>query len=128
MKWLNLLLAPLVLCVLHLSPAYGQTKDQELLDQVQVLDLHTAQCIALSANPGISAAQERVAQAQARLRQAMAAWWPSLDLSANGMHQRLSDTSYALNRRIATGQNLDQSSMHYSTGLQATWLLFDGFY
>ncbi|NQS72356.1 MAG: TolC family protein [Desulfobulbaceae bacterium] len=130
MKWLNLLLAPLALCVLHLSPAYGQTKGQELLDQVQVLDLHTAQCIALSASPGISAAQERVAQAQARLRQAVATWWPSLDLSAGGMHQRLSDTSYALNRRIATatGQNLDQSSMHYSTGLQATWLLFDGFY
>ena len=98
--------------------------------QARTLDLHSAQCLALSGNPSISAAQERVAQARARLRQAMATWWPSVDITAGGVHQRLSDTNYALNRRIAaaTGQGIDQDSMHYTSSLQATWLLFDGFY
>ncbi len=113
------------------EPAWARDAgSQERLARVKELDLITAQCIALSANPGVSAAQERVAQARARLRQAMATWWPSVDIGAGGAHQRLSDTNFAVNRRLAAlgGQDLAQSAMHYSAGLQATWVLFDGFY
>ncbi len=125
----------LILCLslagIGREAAWGrEAGSQERLAQVEELDLVSAQCIALSANPGVSAARERVAQARARLRQAMATWWPSVDLSAGGAHQRLSDTSFAANRRLAAlgGQDLDQSAMHASAGLQATWVLFDGFY
>ena len=131
MKWLNPLLAVLVLIAVSAQSGWARSADSaQLLAQVQELDLHTAQCIALTGNPGISAAQERVGQARARLQQALATWWPSVDITAGGAHQRISDSSYSLNRRIAaaTGQNLDQSSMFYTTGLQTTWLLFDGFY
>ena len=119
------------LVIFCLGTAWAEQADsRQLLTQNQNLDLLSAQCIALSSNPGITAAGERVAQARARLRQAMATWWPSVDITAGGAHQRLSDRSFTLNRRIAaaTGQDLDQSSMNYSSGLQATWLLFDGFY
>ncbi|NLZ16714.1 MAG: TolC family protein [Desulfobulbaceae bacterium] len=131
MKRLNLLLACLYLIIFCNGTAWAeQEKSRQLLAQNQKLDLLSAQCIALSGNPSISAAGERVFQARARLRQAMATWWPSVDITASGAHQHLSDRSFALNRRIAaaTGQDLDQSSMNYSSGLQATWLLFDGFY
>lgn len=135
MQCLNPLVASFFLIVILILPAGAGAEEATAGSgqaplQEHTLDLHTAQCLALSGNPGIAAAQERVAQARARLRQAMATWRPSVDISAGGAHQRLSDTSFALNRRIAaaTGQELDQSSMHYTGGLQATWLLFDGFF
>ncbi len=135
MQSLNPFVAFFILIVLLILPVDVQTaeaaaKREQVPLQARTLDLHSAQCLALSGNPSISAAQERVAQARARLRQAMATWWPSVDITAGGVHQRLSDTNYALNRRIAaaTGQGIDQDSMHYTSSLQATWLLFDGFY
>ncbi|MBZ0287280.1 MAG: TolC family protein, partial [Anaerolineae bacterium] len=46
------------------------------------LDLLTAQQVAVRDNPSIKAAEMRVAQAQQRVRQAMAAYFPSIDFSA----------------------------------------------
>ena len=46
------------------------------------LDLRTAQQVAVRDNPSINAAEMRVAQAQQRVRQAMAAYFPSIDFSA----------------------------------------------
>lgn len=138
MQFFNPLAAYFVLTVLLILPAAANaaepvapvSKSNQAPARARTLDLQSAQCLALSGNPGIYAAQERVAQARARLRLAMSTWWPGVDITAGGAHQRQSGTSYALNRRIAaaTGQELDQSSMHYTSGLQATWLLFDGFY
>lgn len=126
---LPLLVACLVL--LGWDPARAAEADpRQRLAQIEELDLVTAQCIALGSNPDITAAQERVAQARARLQQAMAAWWPSVDIGAGGTHQRLSDTNFAFNRRLAAlgGQEPAQDAMHYRAGLQATWVLFDGLY
>ena len=71
------------------------------LAKVKVLDLKTAQSLALTGNPTLGAAQSRIEQAQARVRQAAAAWWPSLDLSGSGSRQHLSDTSFQSSQAFA---------------------------
>ncbi len=118
-------------CVLgSIALAEGAKTAAPDLSQIKTLDLRTAQSIALAGNPDIDAARMRIEQARARVRQAAAAWWPSLDLSASGTQQRLSDTSYQYNQALATlyGSSTDQTVETYGTGLQATWVLFDGFY
>ncbi|WP_310599640.1 TolC family protein [Desulfobulbus sp.] len=100
------------------------------LAKVKVLDLKIAQAVALSGNPDMAAAQARIEQARARVRQAAATWWPSLDASGSGVRQHLSENSYQYNRGLAAliGGKADQNTDVYSSSIQATWLLFDGFY
>jgi outer membrane protein TolC len=100
------------------------------LTGVEVLDLRTAQALALKGNPDIAASRARVDQARARVRQAAAAWWPSLDLSGSGSRQRLSDAGYQNNQAFAAMRvgNADRTTDIFGAGLQATWILFDGFY
>lgn len=97
-----------LLCILQL--ALGPAQAEELLD------LPSAQRLALQGNPGISAAQARIAQAQARVKQAAAAWRPSLD--AIGMA--------ALSYQADSGPFSDATGKNSQFGLEATWLLFDG--
>ena len=118
------------------------------LAKVKVLDLKTAQSLALTGNPTLGAAQSRIEQAQARVRQAAAAWWPSLDLSGSGSRQHLSDTSFQSSQALTSmlagigsqtanssqtlpavlGGSSSQTFDSYSAGIQATWVLFEGFY
>lgn len=97
---------------------------------IKVLELGAAQAIALSGNPNMAAAQARIEQARARVRQAAATWWPSLDIGASGARQHLSENVYQYNRGLASliGAKVDQNTGVYGAGIQATWLLFDGFY
>ena len=96
-----------------------------------VLDLTTAQQIALKANPSLAAAGERVVQAAQRLRQSQAAWWPRIDATALGSRnwQAESDREIQLQtaRLFDPGAAIDDPEDFYRTGLSATWLLFDGF-
>ncbi|MCI5124342.1 MAG: hypothetical protein D3925_07670, partial [Candidatus Electrothrix sp. AR5] len=95
------------------------------LTQVELLDVETAQQIALQDNPGIGAAQARLEQAQAALQQAVAADKPSVDASASPGLARYADTTYdAISRSDASA---DQSHEVGSLALQASWLLFDGY-
>lgn len=100
------------------------------LSQIKVLNLQTAQSLALAGNPNMEAAQARVEQARARVRQAAATWWPSLDVTSSGARIRLSDSSYQQNKGLAAlwGGTTDQTTDRYGAGAQATWVLFDGFY
>ncbi|HEB49202.1 MAG TPA: TolC family protein [Desulfobulbus sp.] len=100
------------------------------LSQVRVLDLETAQRIALQSNPDMAAAQARIEQARARVRQAVAAWWPSIDLNATGSRVRRSDSAYAVAQFFPSisGQSTDRIYDQSAASLQATWVLFDGFY
>ncbi len=100
------------------------------LSGIKVLDLATAQEIALQDNPSMAAAMARVRQARARVRQAAAAWWPSLDLTAGGSHVRLPDAYLPLLQASAAPypQSGGQSYDEYTAGIQAAWVLFDGFY
>ncbi len=112
------------------SQAQETTTVEQELASLQELDLQTAQTLALKGNPDIIAAQTRIEQARARVRQAVAAYLPSVDLVGSGSRQQLSDTTYEYNQAIANmlGSSTEQSYETYSTNLQATLVLFDGFY
>ena len=73
-------------CFFFAGAVSGEEHDQPLapdLSGIDVLDLQTAQGLALASNPTMTAAMERVEQARARVRQAAAAWWPSVDLTGS---------------------------------------------
>ena len=97
---------------------------------IEVLDLETAQRIALKGNPGIVAAQARLEQARARVKQAVAAWWPSMDATGTAARTRRSDIEFDLVNLFppVSGQSTDRTYDSSAAGLQATWVLFDGFY
>jgi outer membrane protein TolC len=97
---------------------------------ITMLDLETAQRLALQGNPGMDAALARLEQARARLKQAVAAWWPTLDVTGTAARTRRSDIEYEMASLFPAlpGQTSDRTYDSSAAGLQATWVLFDGFY
>jgi len=100
------------------------------LTGITMLDLETAQKMALESNPDMAAALSRIEQARARLDQAAAAWWPSLDLSGRYSRIRRSDIAYDLIKLYPSspGTSNKRTFSEGAAALHATWLLFDGFY
>ena len=100
------------------------------LSTVKVLDLQTAQKIALADNPDMAAAMSRIEQARERIKQAVAAWWPSLDASLSGTQTRLAKNFFGNSQSLSflADRDVDLSSDDFKAGLQATWVLFDGFF
>ena len=125
------LLLLIVLCALCAGPARAEEKIPAAdLAGITVLDKKTAQTVSLAGNPDMAAAQARIEQARARVSQAAAAWWPSLDLAGGVRRERLSDTRYEYNQAITSllGGSADRTGEATSGSIQATWVLFDGFY
>lgn len=91
--------------------------------KVRELTLSTALRIALSGNPSLSAAAERVIQATERTQQAKAAYWPKLDSTFSASRLSLSETA----RRGALSTGIENPDESYQAVLSADWLLFDGF-
>jgi len=108
---------------------WGSEQSRVDLQSLKILDLQTARRIALADNPGLKASLARIEQAVARVKQAEAAWWPTLDLSGGASRVRLSDSNYdqVLLGARGTGVATDQDEDRYSAGLSTTWILFDGF-
>jgi len=90
------------------------------LDKISILDLQTAEHIALADNPSLAAAENRILQAKERILQARSAYLPHADASASYSHAWLSDNA----SRISGG---DDSEDRFGAGLTGTWVLFDGF-
>ncbi|WP_417912584.1 TolC family protein [Candidatus Electronema sp. TJ] len=123
----NLLPTVLTVC-LTVSPALGEESKQQSpaaqqqeapagqpaapAAEAKVMDLQAAQRLALQGNPGIGAAQARIEQAKARIKQVIAAQQPSLDAAANFGAQSNNDGDITENS---------------SAGLQGSWLMFDGY-
>ena len=84
-----------------------------------LLDLESAQAIALEKNPSFSAARERLNQAAARVSEARSAWWPQLTAQAGVSRIDQSD------RRMA-GSDASNPEDWYNAELKASWLVFDG--
>ena len=97
------------------------------LDDVQELDLQTAQEIALADNPSLAAAAERVEQARQRIEQARALYWPTVDAGGSVGYNKISQNSADILALANNGQSVDRSSENYKLSLAASWLLFDGF-
>lgn len=98
---------------------------------IHVLDLKTAQQIALADNPSVQATEVRVMQAKERISQAYSTYWPRLDASASVSRVWMSQNSYQDNlgtaRIFNPSATIDDPQDYYQTGITATWLLFDGF-
>lgn len=97
-----------------------------------VLDLQTAQRIALDANPSLSAARARAAQARERVRQAWSRYLPRLEGSASAAHVRYPENQGNLVpsssfSSITTGRIPRDREDLYEATLRATLTLFDGF-
>ncbi|MDJ0884735.1 MAG: TolC family protein [Desulfobacterales bacterium] len=101
------------------------------LDTIEVLDLETSQRIGLLQNPDLMAASERVNQARARVRQAQAAYWPTL--GAEGSYRREEISNNKRKERVITGGATirtgsdDDSTNIYRVEMITTWTVFDGF-
>jgi len=133
-------LLAIVCLTLSLVPADGLTQAEPppvdptymaILEQLDVLDLETAQRMALANSPSLMAAAERANQAGERVKQAQAAYWPPLD--ADGSVSRV-DLSYnaedAQLRQLQffnPNASVDNPEDYYQAGLVASWTVFDGF-
>jgi len=109
------------------SLACVTTAGSKTLDDVQVLDLSTAQEIALADNPSLAAAAERVEQARHRIEQAEALYWPSIEAGGSAASGRMSWSDAETLSRASGGIDIDRNSEKYKLSLGASWLLFDGF-
>ena len=97
------------------------------LEEVHLLDLTTAQQIALADNPSLAAAAERVEQARQRIEQARALYYPSVDASGTAASGRMSAADAAAQSLLFGGADIDRNTEKYRLSLGASWLLFDGF-
>ena len=97
-----------------------------------VLDLKTAQRLALEANLSLSAAQARAAQTRERVRQAWSRYLPRLEGSASATHVRPAENqtaslpSLGFPSRVTGLSGIEREDV-YSASLSATLTLFDGF-
>jgi outer membrane protein len=106
------------------------------LSAIRGLTLKTAQQIALAENPSLAAAQERVMQAQARVRQETARYWPKIDGTASYRREWFSDNIFLAGRNLVDfvealeptfDVEIPEREDFYVARLLATWILFDGF-
>ena len=98
---------------------------------ISVLDLQTAQKIALTDNPSLAAARARVSQAVERVYKAQSAYWPSLDVTAVSSHIRLSDNEHKKSLQSARIFNpyagISDPEDYFTAGITAGWIIFNGF-
>lgn len=101
------------------------------LEALKVLDLKTAQEIALAENPSFAAVSSRIVQAQAQLVQARSAYFPRLDVSATAARVTQSESDFQSS--LAAAASFGPSAVikdpedYYSADLTASWILFNGF-
>ncbi len=133
-KWKKILIWIFLLSAVLLTAEPGLAKTDSPppdIHTIDVLDLNTAIAIALSGNPTLAAARDRVRQAQARLKQARSTYWPRLDATASGSRVTLSDRT--LDQQLAQARIFNPSATiedpeeYYRLGLSASWLVFNGF-
>jgi outer membrane protein len=122
----------LILCLIFSSSttfSFAETPD---IQNLKVLDLETAQKIALEENPSIAAAQERVRQAKERITQARSAYWPqvnaSLAISRVELSRNAGQAPFAgLGSSGVSFLPVESPQDYYTADLIASWVLFDGF-
>jgi len=91
------------------------------LDVPEPLSHEAAVRIALERSPNLHAAAARIGAAQARIAQARAGYFPSIDLSASA-----SRTKQNFETIQVPGVDLSARYWSYSASLSGTWFLFDG--
>lgn len=103
----------------------SQDSSKSDLSALSVLDLETAQKIALGDNPSLGVAEARVKQAKEQIWQAYSGYLPQITASGSGTLTTLSDNAYA--SQLMTEPGSEDHYETYAVGISATWTLFDGF-
>ncbi|KPA18797.1 outer membrane efflux protein [Candidatus Magnetomorum sp. HK-1] len=111
--------------------AFASDSQKILWQSIRILDLETAQWIALAENKDFAASTARIGQAMAQKKQAGASYWPKINFSAGAVRTKLSDTLYnaqiAPIRLINPLAELDDPIESYTLSLSISYALFDGF-
>jgi outer membrane protein len=102
------------------------------IQNLTILDLETAQRIAIEKNPSIAAARERVLQAKERISQAKSAYWPQVDGSLAVSRVELSKNAEqnpfeGFGSSNGSFLSVESPEDYYNADLIASWTLFDGF-
>jgi outer membrane protein len=128
------ILLPIIFLLFNLCNAGASptaSHNQPDLNQLEILNLQTAGRIALSKNPSLSAARSRVKQAKLRMDQARSTYWPSVNAIASYSRTDISNNTYQTNlasaRLFNPSATLTNPDNYYTAGIQAVWILFDGF-
>ncbi len=103
----------------------GPASEHIDLNSIRVLDLATAQKIAIQDNPSLAAAAERVRQAKERVRQARSSYWPQLTARGSATRSILSENARV--QALQSDPGADDTTDTYMASLSATWTLFNGF-
>ncbi len=100
-----------------------------LENNIGILDLKTAGCIALRDSPSIKAAKTKIIIATQKYNQVKAGYLPKVDLICSTLKKTVSDIDYEKNKVQATllGSTTDNPTDYYNAGLSASWILFNGF-
>ena len=99
--------------------------------KIRVLDLKTAEKIAITDNLSLAAAKARVYQALERVAQAKSFWWPKVDVNSFASRVSFSDNEYA--RALSAGRAVDPKAKIndpediYNINITAGWVVFNGF-
>lgn len=110
----------ILLFLLIASSAIAQTNEFALPEGS--LTLAEARRIALENNPGVTRALKNIEAAQAVLQQARSLWYPQV--AANGGYNRM---DVDMQPDWAPQVRYEDSFNDVTAGIQAKWLLFDGF-
>lgn len=100
------------------TPAAAKTLDAAAADGL--LTLAEAKRVALADNPSVAAAMARVDMADAVVRESLAAYFPTLTLTASARHTEFTPAD------LGGGPDASTSRLYGVTGT-ASWLVFDGF-
>ena len=94
--------------------------------EIGILDLQTAQEIALADNPSLMASAERVEQARQRVEQARALYYPSVDVEGSAAWSYLSESA-AFGQSRQGQLEVDRNQERYRLALVGSWVIFDGY-
>ena len=113
---------PILFILLFSMPAIAAEPDSDKM----ILNLETAQHIALAENPSLAAAAERVEQALQQREQARALYYPRVDLDGGAGWSRLSESAVVVQNQQQSIE-FDRNQERYQLSLGASWVVFDGF-
>lgn len=109
------------LVAFSLAPSNGAEPVPSVAEQlrtVTVLDLSTAQRLAVAGNPQLESVQARIDQAWATLRQSRAPFLPTVTASASAFHNEVADGLGTF--------GIQNPEQYYGVGIDAAWLIYDG--
>jgi outer membrane protein TolC len=125
-----LLWISLFICIQIVNSSADESP-QKLWQTIHVLDLETAQWIALAENKNFAASATHVGQAMAQKKQARSSYWPHIQFSANAVRTKLSDSYYSSQllsaQLLSPSAKIDDPIERYDLNVSISYVLFDGF-